>query len=77
MHLSLPCSLFRRSRESYLRRALVSIFSVAKIFTVRFYLCAWQRNLYRAGAHDKERLHIDAYFSRSDLSNFKMYLDAI
>jgi hypothetical protein len=50
---------------------------VAKIFAVRFYLCAWQRNLCRAGAHGKERLHNDAYFSRSDLSNFKMYLDAI
>jgi hypothetical protein len=38
---------------------------VAKVFAVRFYLCARQRNLCRAETHGKETLHGDAYFSRS------------
>jgi hypothetical protein len=52
-------------RESYLCRALVSVFAVAKIFAMRFPPCARQRNLYRAGTHDKDRLHGIACFSRS------------
>jgi hypothetical protein len=72
VHLSLPCGLFHLCRESYLCRALVSIFPVTKVFAVRFYLCARQRFLCRAGTHGKEMLHGDAYFSRSASYSFSV-----
>jgi hypothetical protein len=43
VHLSLPCDLFHRCRESYLCHAFVSIFTMAKVFAMRFYPCARQQ----------------------------------
>jgi hypothetical protein len=69
VHLSLPCGLFHRCRKSYLYRVLVSIFAVAKISAMRFYICVWQKNLYRAGTQRKTARRAPVFSVVVDLSS--------
>jgi hypothetical protein len=66
VQLSLSCTLFCCCRESFLCRALVSIFAVASVFAVRFSQCSRQRSLCCAGAHGKDSLHGSPSFARSE-----------